>query len=147
MSEKRSPKTYGEFLNALLEQFFEVEIESPKEVDEILREAGFVPDEIAKRGRKATEVALARSPLNWRNRARKEIAEAKEELIREDKKRNLDRSDIISAIQKVMEQLGYSRKSLPVHFRNFDTASDKDLLSLLHELEFLVSKPTSQEND
>ena len=48
----------------------------------------------------------------------------------------LIRPSLVNAIQQLLGKLGYSDNQLvPAHFRNFETASDLDFLSLLHELE------------
>ena len=99
MDKRHPPATEEELVHANADLFNEVEPETPEEIDAVLREGGHDPDSIAARMKSIAERALARSPLNWRNRAQLEL-EAEE--------RNLDsvtpivrrgRGEMITAIQ------------------------------------------------
>lgn len=57
---KKTPiKTSAEFLRAIANLFDEIEPETPEEIDEVLREAGYDPDEIGKRMKAVAEKTLA----------------------------------------------------------------------------------------
>ena len=69
MDKRHPPATEEELVHANADLFNEVEPETPEEIDAVLREGGHDPDSIAARMKSIAECALARSPLNWRNRA------------------------------------------------------------------------------
>ena len=139
MNKRRPPATEEELVHAFADLFDEVGPDTPGEIDAILREGGHDPDTIAARMKSIAERALARSPLNWRNRAQQEL---------EAEKRKLDsatpivwrgRGEMITAIQQLLSRL-HAHQLAPAHaYRNFDQATDEDLASLLAELEYLVA--------
>lgn len=51
--------TSAEFVRAIANLFDEIEPETPEEIDEVLREAGYNPDAIGKKMKAAAEKALA----------------------------------------------------------------------------------------
>ncbi len=64
MTENKSPGTYKELLKSLLELLTESIDETPEEVDQYLRDAGYDPDALVARMRKRIKVAMDASPLN-----------------------------------------------------------------------------------
>jgi hypothetical protein len=148
MSDRRSPETYEELFRAFTDLFNETEPEDPEEVNALLREAGYDPDEVAARMQAIAEQALASSPLNWRNRARQQLSEAAAQFENFVPTPRGSRSEIMAAIKQIIAQLG-GPQSQPVaaHFRNFEEASDEDLASLLSDLEYLVGQRRRQYDD
>ena len=141
MTGNKAPKTYRKFIEALTEQFLEVEFESPEEVDEFLREAGIDPDEFAVKMQKVAEDAIKNSPLNWRNQAHKLIAEARMKLEGRQLTTVLSREEIDATLHQLFEKLRFENSQvIPLHFRNFEAATDEDRLSLINELEYLLEQ-------
>ncbi len=148
MSERNPLKTDEELARALDELFDEIPPpKTPEEVDAVLREAGFDPHEVATRMEALAERALANSPLNWRNRDQ-EMEEARTQLGRPSSIPRRTRSEILTAIQQILTQLGGEQRELvTAHFRNLEQATDEDLASLLAELEFLADQQGKQIDD
>jgi hypothetical protein len=80
MKKCNTPQTEGELARALDELFFEFLLETPDEVDAILREAGYDPDQVAAEMQTLAERAWDHSPLNWRNRVRQEMGQQRAKL-------------------------------------------------------------------
>lgn len=143
--KKRKPIETETQLLAALEQFFTnvSESEPIEAVDEELREYGYDSVALGSQIEALAQRALAESQLNWRNQARYEIDSARDKLDRFERAapdHQQDRSSLLNAIQQLLKKLGSQDSQLiPAHFRNFDSTSDQDLLSLLQELEFLAS--------
>lgn len=151
MRKRKPVETEEQLLNALEEFFCDISEDEPIEgINAELRELGYNPDALGRRMDELAQRALADSPLNWRNRARREIEAAKEKLGRFESQpitQILDRSALVNAIQQLLRKLGYDDSQLvPAHFRNFETASDQDLFSLLRQLEYLASNLDGQED-
>ena len=132
-------KTYKDYLSGLL-SFLESEEEKPSyDVDQLLAEAGYKPDDIGKKFRDVANQSMAKSLHNWRNRAHAEHEEAKssflEKKARDRPKRS--RSEILEAIQSLLAQ--QNLKASLAH-RNFSNQSDEDLESLLDQLEYIISQ-------
>jgi hypothetical protein len=146
MNKRRPPATEEELVHAFADLFDEVGPETPEEIDAVLREGGHDPDTIAARMKSIAERALARSPLNWRNRAQQELEAERTKLDRVTPVARHDRSEIIAAIQQLLSRL-QAHQLAPAHaYRNFDQATDEDLSSLLAELEYLVAgKPVNED--
>lgn len=150
MRKRKPVETEEQLLNALEEFFCDVAEDEPIEgIDAELREIGYDPDALGSRMDELARRALADSPLNWRNRGRREIEAAKEKLGRFESlpiTQSLDRPALVDAIQQLLRKLGYRDPQLvPAHFRNFETASDQDLVSLLRQLEYLASDQDGHE--
>lgn len=149
---KRKPiETEKQLLNALEEFFCDVAEDEPVEIiDAELRELGYNPEALGRRMGEMARRALTDSPLNWRTQGRREIEAAKERLSRFENlpiTQGPDRPALVNAIQQLLRKLGYSDPQLvPAHFRNFETASDQDLASLLRQLEYLASNQDSRED-
>lgn len=143
--KKRKPIETESQLIAALERFFtNVSMSEPIEsVDEELREFGYDSVALGSQIEALAQRALAESQLNWRNQARHEIDAARNKLDRFERAtpdHQQDRSSLLNAIQHLLKKLGSQDSQLvPAHFRNFNSASDQDLVSLLQELEFLAS--------
>jgi hypothetical protein len=147
MNKRRPPATEEELVHTFADLFDEVGPETPEEVDAILREGGHDPDTIAARMKSIAERALARSPLNWRNRAQQELEAERTKLDRVTPVARHDRSEIIAAIQQLLSRL-QAHQLAPAHaYRNFDQATDEDLASLLAELEYLAAGKRAHEDE
>jgi hypothetical protein len=147
MNKRRPPATEEELVHTFADLFDEVGPETPEEVDAILREGGHDPDTIAARMKSIAEHALARSPLNWRNRAQQELEAERTKLDRVTPVARHDRSEIIAAIQQLLSRL-QAHQLAPAHaYRNFDQATDEDLASLLAELEYLAAGKRAHEDE
>jgi hypothetical protein len=140
MKKRDAPQTDEELTQAFDILFFEFLLESPDVVDTILQEAGYNPDEVVRQMRTCAKGAWERSSLNWRNRARKEVAEEQARLTDLSEVVQCDRSGMIAAIKQLLAQVENKQQSLAVHFRKLEQASDDDLASLLEELEYLVGQ-------
>lgn len=151
MKNNRNIETEEQLLQVLEEFFCDVtEDVSIENIESELRDLGYDLAELEKKGKEIANLHIANSPLNWRNKAKREIEVARIELenasIREDQ--NLDRESLISKIKKILG--GLEQKNLefaPVHFRNFEAASEDDLLSMLNQLRYLNSKSRNQEEE
>jgi len=138
MSKRRPPDTYEDLVRAFADLFDETEPQTPEDVDTFLREAGYDPDQVGARIQTLAEHALANSPLNWRNRALQELAQARAQLDDFVATTPRSRSEIIAALRQIIAQLGAEKCKLPAaSFRNLERATDEDLASLLVELEYL----------
>jgi len=151
MKKRRPIETEAQLLVALERFFTNISQSEPIEaIDEELREYGYDPKALGSQIEVLAKRALANSQLNWRIQARQEIDAAKEKLNRFEymtPDHHSDRSFTLNAIQQLLRKLGSQDSQLvPAHFRNFDSASDQDLLSLLQELEFLASSHENHED-
>jgi hypothetical protein len=92
------------------------------------------------------ERALARSPLNWRNRAQREVEAERSKLDKVTPIVRRGRGEMITAIQQLLSRL-QAHQLAPAHaYRNFDQATDDDPGVLLAELGDLVAgKPAHEE--
>ena len=140
MGETRPPETSKDLVEAFASLFDEVEPETPEEIDAVLREAGHDPREVATRMKAIAEKAIADSPLNWRERAKKDLPVALARLRQLSSTVTRERSEIVKAIQELIAQLGAEGQPAYAHFRNLDTVSDEDLASLLADIEYLSSQ-------
>ena len=147
MKNNRHIETEEQLLQ-VLEEFFcdATENESIENVESQLRDLGYDIAKLEKKGRDIANLHIVNSPLNWRNRAKNEIEIAKASLDKakshEDKE--LDRKSVIDKIQMILLGLGNKNSNLvPAHFRNFETASDNDLISILKQLRYLTSDQTN----
>ncbi len=139
MKKRRPPATEEELVHAFADLFDEVGPETPEEIDAVLREVGRDPDTIAAQMKAVAERALARSPLDWRNRAQQELEAERHRLESVTPTLGRGRGEIITAIQRLLSQL-QARQLAPAHaHRHFDQATDEDLASLLVEIEYLVA--------
>lgn len=148
MNKRQPPATEEELVHAFADLFNEVEPETPEEIDAVLREGGHDPDTIAARMKSIAERALARSPLNWRNRAQREVEAERSKLDKVTPIVRRGRGEMITDIQQLLSRL-QAHQLAPAHaYRNFDQATDEDLASLLAELEYLVAgKPAHEEEE
>jgi len=149
MKNNKRIETEEQLIQVLEEFFCDVtEEESIENVESELRDLGYDLTKLEKKGRDIAKLHIANSPLNWRNKSKKEIELAKANLdkarIHEDQE--LDRKSIIDEIQMILLSLGNKNSNfVPAHFRNFETASDNDLSSMLEQLKYLTSDQTNIE--
>jgi hypothetical protein len=147
MNKRQPPATEEELVHAFADLFDEVGPETPEEIDAALREGGHDPDTVAARMKSIAERALARSPLNWRNRAQQELEAERSRLDNVTPILRRGRGEIIAAIQQLLSRL-QAHQLAPAHaYRNFDQATDEDLTSLLAELEYLVAGKSTHEDE
>ncbi len=146
MSEQKCPKTERELIEALADLFEEIPPETGEEADEVLRDAGLDPELVAKNMREFAEGVLAKSPLNWRNRAEHERAEAKRRLRGFESSMPSDRQGLLAEVSTLLERVRCQHQGLvAVEFRQFEESSEEDLRSLLAELRYLESVQSSRE--
>lgn len=145
MTKKKPLETSEEFVNALTDLFNEIGPETPEEVEAILREAGYDPAKLAAEMQAFAEQSLKNSPLNWRNRAQQELTAARSHFESTLSRVSRSRSELIEAIQQLLQQVGGQPQQALAHFRNFESASDDDLASMLEELEYLKSQQQGQD--
>ncbi len=141
-----------EKLLQILEEFFcdVTEDESIENVESELRDLGYDLAKLEKKGREIANFHIINSPLNWRNKAKKEIEVARTELekARFSEDQNLDRQSLINEIRKILNSSGQKNSEfVPAHFRNFEAASEGDLLSTLNQLRYLNSDRRNQEEE
>jgi hypothetical protein len=138
-----------QLLNALEEFLCDVSEDEPIEnVENALRSLGYDPTILKSKGKTISNLSLANSPLNWRNAGKKEIEIARENLdkIRISNIKELDRNSIINEIRKILSSLDNKNSNFaPAYFRNFETASDSDLSSMLDQLKFLTSNDENKD--
>lgn len=140
MDERRPPVTEEELVRAFANLFNEVEPETPEEINATLRDAGYDPDTVAARMKAVAERAIMDSPLNWRNRAKQELEEERHRRGVAESSAPQSRKDIINAIRRLLTQIHGNQVELATHFRNFDQATNDDLVSLLGDLEYLAAQ-------
>lgn len=139
MGQRKSPETYRELLELLIEFLKEIEEETPDEVDTYLHEAGYDPDDVVDRLRKRMKKAIDSSPLNWRN---------KTEQIQIDRSRLGEFTGIVGGnieqlmaeIKKLLSSSGASSLALHHRKQNLTDMSEADLAQLLGELKYQLSK-------
>lgn len=151
MNKKRQIETEQDLVDALEEFVYDVtEDESLNDVDKELKALGYDPRTVELKFQELASQTIASSPLDWRNRARIEIAKAREklELMSNPELRALDKPSLMETIQLTLKRLGYSDPSLiPVQYRNFEQATESDLASLLQHLEYLLSSSNHKEEN
>ncbi len=134
--------TYEDLLKALGDLFDELEPETPTEVDEVIREAGYEPDQVGtffqKVAKHAFEVAVERQS----DKARLDMAQALTKLEGSHKVIPEDRADKMALLKDLLLQIKTMGVGLPVgvKFRNYEEMSDIDLGSLIEELQYLIGK-------
>lgn len=147
MENRKPPTTDAELMRAINKLFDEIEPESPEEIDAILQEAGYDPQQVAARMKAVADSVLATSPLDWRNRAPQRIQQERARLDSFVSSTPQSRADMVAAIQKLAAGLGSNRSLAGAYHRNFEEASDEDLASLLAELEYLAAQHDNHGQD
>ena len=145
MTERRSMGTYEELTRVLADLFDEVGPDTPEEVDAVLVEAGYDPDEVGRQMQTFAEQAMANSPVNWRNRAQQELAAERALYERTAPTPSGSREDIISGIRHLISQMGRRPSQVFAYHRNLEEMSDEDLASVLSDLEYLSSQQPGQD--
>jgi len=140
MPNRKPPATDKDLIHAITDSFNEVEPDSPEEINAILREAGYDPDQVARQMKAVAERALRESPFNWRERAQ-EMEDAKSRLIAFAPALPTNRAEIINAIKELVAKLGSGKSELAMaQYRNLESASDEDLASLLRQMRYLAAQ-------
>lgn len=137
--KKSPPSTNAELVKRVGELFDAVPPEGEAEAEEVLREAGLDPHAVGERLAQSANEMLARSPLNWRHRARSEREKALAQFEEYRQVQPSAASDLkvqITSILARQPHLG-SLPTVRAHFHKLEHASSKDLESLLAELKFL----------
>jgi hypothetical protein len=139
-------KTYKDYLSSLL-SFLDAKEETPSyDVDQALTNAGYKPDDVGKKFQVVADKSMARSPHNWRNRARTAHEDAKAGLSKKDtiERPRRSRSEILDAIHVLLSQ-----QNLKVAFahRNFSDQTDEDLENLLDQLEYIASQKSKDSDE
>lgn len=151
MNRKRSIETEHDLINALEDFAYDVtEDATINDVDEELKALGYDPGKVGLKFREMASQALAASPLDWRNRARVEVAKAREKLghLTNPDLKTLDKQSLMESIKLALGKLGFSEPSLmPVQYRNFEQATESDLISLLQHLEYLLSSSNHKDEN
>jgi hypothetical protein len=141
MNQRKPPEADSELLDRMTELFNELEIESLDEAKQILRSAGYDPTVIATEFQQKASRALAKSPLNWRNRAQHEIEQERTRLQSMTKPDISVRAKLQEAVSELMARVQqiHGRQAV-AHFRNLAEVTDEDLADIAVELEYLLSK-------
>jgi hypothetical protein len=124
--------------------FNELAPETPEEIQAALRAAGYAPEHVAAHMQAVADRTIAHSPFNWRHRARQEMAEESARRAALEPVLPRSRGDLLQAIRQLLTQIQGSAVELAAHFRNFDRATDEDLVSLLADLEYLATQQRKQ---
>lgn len=147
---KPKPETEQELIDLLAQLLDSDDPGEPAEqVDEELRASGLDPDEIGAKMATIAEEAYWTSPVNWRQRARDQRADAEARLTRQAGLRQLrTRDELVRDISAVIARSPLLRGAprVQAHFRNFEAATEEDLADLLSELEFLEAE-SSQDGE
>lgn len=143
MANNTPSNDYEKLLNALDDLFSELLMKDIDEVDAILREAGYDPDEVGTSLEAAAKHAIAQSPSNWRNRARREIEDAQTRLNKISPPKHT-RSELMETIRRL---LSTQQQPAAAHFRNFEKLTDADLEKMIAELEYLAAQQRYKRND
>lgn len=144
MNKQRCIETSEDLVRAFADFFDEIAPRTPEEIDVALREAGYDPNEVGARMKTAAERALADSPLNWRNRAQREIEAARSQIAGSATAVLRSREEIIAAIEQLVAQSG---SQMAYAHRNLESETDEDLVSLLSQLEYLTSKKCGESEE
>ena len=133
---RKIPETEEDLFDAFLTLTGETAPNTEDEIRTFLEASGYDVEELTARAERVFKPALAASPLNWRNRARKEMNAAREKISESIRRNVIDRQEIIARIQSVLMRPGLAPTTL---FRNIDleNISDEDLQSIWEEYEFL----------
>ncbi len=126
------------------------EDDSIEEIEKELIDLGHDPAELGQKGREISIECLANSPLNWRNTATNaiQIARARLDETKSRIAKNLDRKSLVNEIQKILDSLGRKDSNMiPAHFRNYEAASDNDLLKILSQLQYLKSNKKNEKEE
>ena len=134
MSHK-SPSTEPELLDAFLALFNETEPNSQQEIIEVLEEEGLRPKDVGVRMAAVARRAQERSPLNWRSRSAA-LAHEQAQLARHGQQPS--RPDLLHSIQERLALVAAGqRPQLMAAYRNLETLTDEDLVTLIQQLELL----------
>ena len=149
MNKKRPIEPEQDLINALEDFAYDVDEDNPIiDIDDELKNLGYDPGLIGRKFQVVASKALAASPLDWRNQAHFEIAEAREKLGRISRLdiKLLDEASLIEAIHLALKNLGYLEPAIiPARYRNFEEATENDLASMLQQLIYLSSDDKNDE--
>jgi hypothetical protein len=134
----RKPETDQDLIDALVKFFQHDESEwTSEEIDQELQAAGLDPATVGANLASLAEQAYRSSPLHWKRRARGERLAALERLAEHSAKRiPKSRAETMLAIRELTSRS--PELQAHAHFRNFEHASDEDLIDLLDNLRFLA---------
>lgn len=144
MKQRKQIETSAELVRAFADLFDEVTPETAEEIDAELRAAEYNPEEIGASMQIAVQRALAQSPLNWRNRAQRELEAERSRIDEFARPRLRSRAETIAAIRQVLAQSG---GHMAYAHRNLELETDEDLATLLEEIEYLVSRQQEQDEE
>ena len=140
MAKRKPLETSEELVSAFADLFDAVEFETPEEIDAVLLEAGYDPNEIAARMRAVAVQTIAESPLNWRNQT-DALEEERIRLASLPSALLPSREDLIAGIESILARLPtVRRRTVMAYHRNLDEATNEDLASLLAELQYLEAR-------
>lgn len=142
---KRKDPTYDEIV-ANLQAFFNDESKfTLEEAETVLKKAGYELPSLRQKARDVVDRAMAKSPQNWRNRARMEQERAEGNLRNYQGTRLTGtRNDKINTINALVSR---SNLSYAFAYRNFERQTDEDLERLYHLLEFLVQQEQNRPSE
>ena len=147
MSIRKPPESEQDILNAFADLFDEIQPETSEEIDTILIEAGFEPEQVAANMQALAEKALGESPLNWRKQASRKRQQAEQGLRELESTIPTNRTDILTAFKDFAKRRPEQYRLAMLQFRNLEEASDKDLQTLLAELIYLESRQSQDQSD
>jgi hypothetical protein len=109
-----------------------------EDVDQILRSAGYDPEQTGQEMQAVANQAMSTSPHNWRVRAYRDRERAREEYLQfRCEKTKRTRADLLGEIQSLIAKNNLQVASA---YRNLDAQTDEDLEGILLQLEYLEAQ-------
>ena len=138
MEEKKDPKFVSKFLDSLTEFLANQEDISIDEVKEDLRTEGIDPGKVSEKVRQLVEKKLDEQRLSWQLKAREERLAALQK-IEKVKTEAKDSQQILDKISKILFGTygSHPQTYAQAYFRKLSQITEKDLRSLLEDLERL----------
>ncbi len=148
MAEEKSPRTPSEFLDKLSEFFGATGEDSLDELRDRLRAEGVDPDTLIARVRELVGTRSRTIQLQWQAKARQERLEASERLKGLTASLAGTREQVLDRIRGLLAGGPAAQQAqLQAYFRNFEGMSDRDLASVLEDLERVKRLETGASDD
>lgn len=137
---RRPPKTDEELICTLADLFDRLEPEAPEEMDAVLVDAGYDPEEVSARMLAVARQAIAESALNWRNMGER-LEKERALLANSSLASPSGREALLAAIRSLLQGLGAATEGAAgAYYRNLDEVPEADLAGMLAELQYLAAQ-------
>lgn len=134
MDENRSKRTDLEITNEFDHLFDEIpEPETNEEVQAFLIESGYDPETLRTQGVEFVSNLMAN---DWRFVSTEEIDDAAAKIDEVPLRKEWNRDQLTTMIQKLSAALAFGGKQPSLAFRNLEELTDSDLATILQELEY-----------